>query len=76
MLAAAAAAAGDPTRKLFPEGDRKRREVGPERAGGRAGRQAGERAGGCALIFLSLLAHVRDVHDALGLIWNARPVGL
>jgi hypothetical protein len=76
MLAAAAAAAGDPTRKLFPERDGKRREVGPERAGGRAGRQAGERAGGCALIFLSLLAHVRDVHDALGLIWNARPVGL
>jgi hypothetical protein len=73
----AAAAAGDPTRKLFPEGDRKkRREVGPERAGGWAGRQAGERAGGCALIVLLLLAHVRDVHDALGLICNARPVGL
>jgi hypothetical protein len=47
MLAAAAtAAAGDPTRKLFPEGDRKRREVGPERAGGRTGGQAGGRTGG------------------------------
>jgi len=42
----AAAAAGDPTRKLFPEGDRKkRREVGP-RARGRVGGQAGGRTGG------------------------------
>ncbi len=41
----AAAAAGDPTRKLFPEGDRKRREGGT-RARGRVGGQAGGRTGG------------------------------